>query len=474
MLLLIGPMLASAGPTGPTGPGRFKAGFAHFVAIDGSRLGTSPFGSGRPVAIALFYPADTEDVGDAAPRARYPRNPVFAPQPCRSSSPPSSCWFTSSVFEAQGIDPAYERPTPAGAAPFPLVVLALGARAPWWQNVWIATRLASHGFVVAVVGHYGDGAYPGDPFHQAAQRAFDRPRDLSFAITYLLERNAVAGDLLHGLIDRDRVAAGGHSWGGYTALASAGGDDDTCDTFAHASPSPCDATPAQALVTVPDARVKALLLLDASSQQLHWDELSRVTIPAIVIGEDWTTIGAVFGPGTEIWHAREHAAIDGHPSYRVDVNRSRHGFFINGCEAALIRGGLPPGEPFYLAPAQVQTELARIGCCEPALPPGSCVDPTAIAYPTAHDIASRYAVAFLKTELGREQGYQHVLTPGWALAREPDAQFFVTERRTGIDPAQDAPTDEFWYFATQPGDRAHAAKDPAGLASVPEEPGPVE
>jgi hypothetical protein len=44
-----------------------------------------------------------------------------------------------------------------------------------------------------------------------------------------------------------------------------------------------------------------------------------------------------------------------------------------------------------------------------------------------HGLVNQYTAAFLKTNLAREPGYQNMLTPGWALTREPYIEFFVTE-----------------------------------------------
>jgi hypothetical protein len=67
-------------------------------------------------------------------------------------------------------------------------------------------------------------------------------------------------------------------------------------------------------------------------------------------------------------------------------------------------------------------------------------------------------IAFLKTVLVGETGYQEMLTPGYALANEPFIEFFVTEKGSSN------PRDEegyFSYIVHQPGtERAKALKDP--------------
>ena len=48
----------------------------------------------------------------------------------------------------------------------------------------------------------------------------------------------------------------------------------------------------------------------------------------------------------------------------------------------------------------------------------------------ARSIIASYMLAFLKTYLLDETGYQKLLTPGWALTRETHVEFFVTEKRS--------------------------------------------
>jgi hypothetical protein len=84
--------------------------------------------------------------------------------------------------------------------------------------------------------------------------------------------------------------------------------------------------------------------------------------------------------------------------------------------------------------------------------------PSTVAMP----IANKYAVAFLKTVLAREPGYQDMLTPGWALKRESLVEFFVTEKRNPkavTDPGFGA---YYLYFPHQPGsEQALGEKNPS-------------
>ena len=74
-------------------------------------------------------------------------------------------------------------------------------------------------------------------------------------------------------------------------------------------------------------------------------------------------------------------------------------------------------------------------------------------------IITRYMIAFLKTELLGETGYQKMLTPGWALTQETLVEFFVTEKRNANSIDEEWPGD-FVYFPHQPGsEQFRAAKN---------------
>lgn len=437
-LLFVTAGLAIAGPAraaDPAGPGPYSVGFTIEVVFDATRNLDSDFGA-RPVTIAMFYPVDADTVAAGWPTARYPRNPVWAP---------GGPVFLSDDFEQYGIDAAFQEPPASTAAPFPVVVLSPGLAHQYFQQLYMATRLASHGFVAAIVGHYGVGAFPQDPLFHLADAIMNRPPDLSFALDRLLARNATAGDLLEDVLDSSRVAAGGHSLGGYAAIALASGDDVACDAV--------DAPPAYTCVPVaPDSRFRVLLLLDASSWALWYDELERVRVPTIELGQSWATLLATGDEEGAAWHAREHAAFSGHPNLRVDFERSTHGgSFSNLCETIQVRADLG-----LIPSVEAVPNWFGAGCANPDVLPSS----------VAHELVTRYAVAFLKTNLAGEAGYQRILTPGADLTTQGATQLFVTERRAGGPPESDWPG-TFWYFTTQPGsDRANALKDSPALRAI--------
>jgi dienelactone hydrolase len=101
-------------------------------------------------------------------------------------------------------------------ARYPLIILAHGASAHGIYDVGHAQSLASHGYIVAVV-NYGDNrtAKMDKPYHHVS---FLRPLLTKAVLDALL-----ADETFGPRIDTDNIGITGHSFGGFTALALAGG-----------------------------------------------------------------------------------------------------------------------------------------------------------------------------------------------------------------------------------------------------------
>lgn len=421
----------------PEKPGPYAVGFTFLLLNDVSR-------DSRPIAVYIWYPANPSSIPGSTPLASYPLDPYnYMDWPNSSSAD----------WEAYGFDRAYEGLDVSADKPFPLVLFSPGWSCPAWFYLYLLPRVASHGYVVAALTHFNDWILPLEPYDHIALTCLNRPLDISFTLTDLLAKNATPGDLFFNAINPDLIACSGHSLGGYASMALAGGDDNVGEIFnnpddiAYFGPPP----PETYVPVYPDPRVKLIVPLDGSNQCLHFYELARIRIPAMGIGEEWSRLLEVMGPPWESWQARQHAAMQGHPSYRVDVASADHSSFTNACYAAEVinnKGLLGEDYSWWY-------DLYSFWGCSPPLPQEE-----------AFRLATKYMIAFLQTNLNGKPWYQDILTPGYAIKHEQNIEFFVTEKRNPNAVDEDWP-DYYMYFMHQPGkERARALKDPLQVLRV--------
>jgi len=352
---------------------------------------------------------------------------------------------SSTYFEAYGTDPAYQEVAASKDGPFPLVVLSPGQGLSSTLFIHIGTRLASHGFVVAIPTNYDDRmTVTGEKQYYPSEESYtlgiyiERTRDIQYLMTRLVADSQQPGNLLSGTIRPDQIAVSGHSVGGGAALALAGGDDRACDI---PGVDPTMLPPETCVPILPDPRIKAIVTIDGSNWFLYYAELARIKVPNMGIGREWNTLKST-NPGYEHDQARQHAAIQSHPSYRVDMAYANHNSFLNLCAVNQVLN-----DQGIIDDATLDAILEQI--CQP-----EPVSPEEFG-----NLTSQYMIAFLKTVLVGENGYQEMLTPDYALENEPFIEFFETEKGSLNQRDEDA---YFSYFMHQPGTlRAKALKDPS-------------
>lgn len=162
--------------------------------------------------------------------------------------------------------------TPSFADPderYPLIIVAHGSEAHGIYDVTRAQSLASHGYIVAVI-FYGDDRTV-DPESQNRHLQFLRP-----LLTKAVLDSIIESETFGAHIDTDNIGIAGYSFGGFTALAMAGG--------------PFDGNTA----TVSDKRIKAGVIAapwvggnydgsDFFAFGPDNSELSRVTAPMLCL-----------------------------------------------------------------------------------------------------------------------------------------------------------------------------------------------
>ncbi|MBK8136825.1 MAG: hypothetical protein IPK52_13470, partial [Chloroflexi bacterium] len=104
------------------------------------------------------------------------------------------------------------------AAPYPLVVFSHGWGSEDIFYAWLVEHLASYGFVVIGPDHQ---EFSDETSSDFVRTTVDRPYAITHTIDYAATLTAPDGALV-GLIDMERIAVTGQSYGGYTALAAAG------------------------------------------------------------------------------------------------------------------------------------------------------------------------------------------------------------------------------------------------------------
>ncbi|MDP6934161.1 MAG: hypothetical protein QGG40_14645, partial [Myxococcota bacterium] len=116
---------------------------------------------------------------------------------------------------------AWDAPVGACEEPRPVVVFSHGSGGVRWQSVFLTERIASHGYVVVAPDHVQNTFF--DMTGSGAEIALRRPQDVSDTFDWLVEQSATSDSRLSGCVDPDAgYALVGHSFGGYTALATAG------------------------------------------------------------------------------------------------------------------------------------------------------------------------------------------------------------------------------------------------------------
>ena len=214
--------------------------------------------SARPVDVTLWYPTDDPGIPEIVGE-----NNAFV-----------------------GITALRDAKPQAGS--HPVVLLSHGYGGSWRNLSWLAGKLVDQGYVVIAVDHSGTTTFNRDA--EQAAMLWERPRDLSRALDAVLDEPDFAGNL-----DPDRVAAIGHSLGGWTVAELAGARFDPAlfarDCEAGHSPRAC-ALSAELGLGKPeigqdlrDPRVKAFVTLDLGlARGFSPGSLAQVEVPALIYG----------------------------------------------------------------------------------------------------------------------------------------------------------------------------------------------
>lgn len=278
--------------------------------------------------------------------------------PQRARPLPITLWYPTSVNapqQAAGENAAFYgesviRDAVPDAGVRPLVLLSHGYGGSWRNLNWLAVALVAQGYRVAAPDHPGTSSENADP--AAARALWQRPDDLTRVLDALLQQPALAGR-----IDATRVAAIGHSLGGWTVMALAGARFSAPafleDCRQHQAFSACkvadklgitSSTNAPRLAAnFRDARIRALVALDAGVTRGFTEvTLSHITVPVLLLAAEKEV--------PELPASLESGFLAAHlPPHRVHFYRlpgANHFSFMQRCkpEGAAIIERASPGD----------------------------------------------------------------------------------------------------------------------------------
>ncbi|MEA5450646.1 alpha/beta hydrolase [Leptolyngbya sp. CCNP1308] len=209
----------------------------------------------------------------------------------------------------------------------PVMVFSHGlTSSPEARHQW-ASHLASHGIVVVLPQHPGSDAQQVADFQAGlssdvfeVQEFIDRPLDITFVLNELERLNPTE---FEGRLKLDQVGVGGHSLGGYTALAVAGAElnfdhlQEVCNrNFIYLNMSlllQCQALELpRETYNFRDPRVNSVLLVNPVNSSVFGREgLAAVTVPVMVIAGSYDpATPAVFEQfRTFPWYTTENRSL---------------------------------------------------------------------------------------------------------------------------------------------------------------------
>lgn len=133
----------------------------------------------------------------------YPADPLL----------PKQNLFPDEIWKQQCV--VIDAPIYSQEKKLPLILFSHGYGESAYASSWFAEYLASHGYIVACINHYGN-TYD-NMILELSARPWHRPQDISFVLDSLLN------DLLvKSFIDENHIGVAGVSQGGMTALWAAG------------------------------------------------------------------------------------------------------------------------------------------------------------------------------------------------------------------------------------------------------------
>jgi predicted dienelactone hydrolase len=322
----------------PVAPGKYSVGVATITVAD-------PAGT-RPLTVDVWFPlADTVDKATLT-KQRYSLLP--------------GVYYESPGAFAAAADQV------SATEKFPLIVYSHGSGGLRYIHSAYTEALASHGYIVVAPDHTGNTAAEritgqGAPPNEVA---FARPTDVRRVVDAFVDPAHPTAGVYATKVDAAKVVVTGHSFGGFTSIASVVGFTNELGTVA-ADPrvvAIVPMAPAAASTFFPDAAIASI----------------RVPMMVLVGTDDKTT--PVDPNVTRLWDLAKNS-----PAYRVELKAGEHQTFTDLCAYKAFLPTLSNVPPVI---TQTIDTMSVEGC-----------SPGDIAPARANELITSYVVRFLNQVL---------------------------------------------------------------------------
>ncbi|MBS0604943.1 MAG: hypothetical protein JSS60_07920 [Verrucomicrobia bacterium] len=216
----------------------------------------------RPIVTEIWYPVD-------------PESPAKAP---------AGFWLRC--------DESRDAPISNKKSRYPLVLMSHGSGGDRFNMSWLAEVLASNGYIVAAMDHYGNTWNNKIP--EAYAKPWERPKDISFVLDQLLSDSP-----FKDRIDQDRIGFAGYSLGGATGIWIAGAeatDLSNAHVKANTAQDLADIVSPEILDTIDfskacgsyrDPRINAVFVMaPALGWMFEGNSLEKIDIPVFIVAPE--------------------------------------------------------------------------------------------------------------------------------------------------------------------------------------------
>jgi predicted dienelactone hydrolase len=266
--------------------------------------------------------------------------------------------------------------------PAPLLVFSHGNSSLAEQSFFMTEFFASHGWIVASPDHTGNTLRDTQGAIDLTAAVF-RPQDVSAVIDHML--GLPDDDPLSGLVSEEHIALSGHSFGGFTTLASSGSGFAVDELLAECEQEPTDfceifngndAWTDLFRAGFLDERIKVAIPQTPGGYEAFRDGLADIDTPTLLFtgGMDRTLPNEE--EGDPIWQA-----MQGSQHMRINLPKGGHFTFSNMC--TLLSG---------------IDQIDNDGCNEEFIEPEA-----------AFDIINAYSLAFARYHLFDDQSETDLL-----------------------------------------------------------------